>query len=242
LYAERLADICEARWSSKTKRTEVYELIKKCLRYFEFPRLETEDADDLVKVCAGADLVVFDSQRMFLSDFGLKEKDSDDYAEFMSYAIEPLFWAGIATLILTNTGHNDQTRGRGSSSQGDLNELLFHIETVKPFDQEQEGRIKLVLDYSRLGNRGEWTMRIGGGAYGPWERHGGARADFRAAVEKALQGGPLGANALLAAAKEAGVKINRSAALKLLKGYVDDEDIPIRQVEDGYALRKKRRK
>ena len=44
-----------------------------------------------------AGYLVFDSQRMFLTDLGLSEGDADEYAAFMQYAVEPLFSAGVAT-------------------------------------------------------------------------------------------------------------------------------------------------
>ena len=39
-------------------------------------------------------------------------------------AFEPLFEAGVATVILDNTGHSDKNRSRGTSAKGDLNEVV----------------------------------------------------------------------------------------------------------------------
>ena len=106
-YAERLKDIMTARRLTPQQRQQV----RKGLRYFEFPQLKHNDAEDMTALFKVADLVVFDSQRMFLSDLGMSEDDSDDYSRFMSYVVDPLFRARIATLILDNTGHRETKRG-----------------------------------------------------------------------------------------------------------------------------------
>jgi hypothetical protein len=111
-YARRLKNIFDARKLTKKQRREV---IGRRLLYCEFPQLRPDDADKLAEAFGTAGLVVFDSQRMFLSDFGLKEKESDDYAQFMSYVVDPLFRSNTATLILDNTGHRETTRGRGTA-------------------------------------------------------------------------------------------------------------------------------
>ena len=77
----------------------------------------------------GADLVIFDSQRRFLTDLGLDEDSSDDYAKFAAATIDAfLFEVGIATLIEDNTGHVQKDRGRGSSAKADLNEVSFILD------------------------------------------------------------------------------------------------------------------
>ena len=137
------------------------------LRYYEFPRLHLDDAADLVELCRDADIVVFDAQRMFLTDLGLQENVADDYARFIATAIDPLFRAGIATAILDNTGHEGD-RARGSSTKGDLNEILFTLKAVEKFDTKVTGLVQLTVKDTRFGNRGVWEMRIGGGTFEPW--------------------------------------------------------------------------
>lgn len=166
LYAGRIEAIVTARQLTH----EQQQTIAGRLDYYEFPRLTKTDETDLVNLCLAANLVVFDSQRMFLSDLGLDENDSNDYAEFMAALIDPLFRAGIATLILDNAGHTDPKRGRGSSSKADLNEILFTIEAVEPFDATTTGRLRLEVAHSRLGTSGRWELDIGGGTFGHW-RH-----------------------------------------------------------------------
>lgn len=173
LYAARLEGIIDARKLDDEQRTA----IAAGLNYYEFPRFRAGDEAELVALCTGADLVVFDSQRMYLSDLGLDENDSDDYADFMAALIDPLFRASIATLILDNSGHVEAKRGRGTSSKGDLNEILFALEGVEKFDLETAGRLRLEITDSRFGNTGRWEMEIGGGVFGSWQRIGHAETD-----------------------------------------------------------------
>jgi hypothetical protein len=140
------------------------------LTYYEFPRLRKTDGDELARMCAGADVVVFDSQRMFLTDLGLTEDGSDDYSTFMHIAIDPLFRAGIATVILDNTGHEETGRSRGSAAKGDLNEVIFKMEVLSRFNLERPGRVKLTITDSRFGTTGAWEMAIGGGNFETWQR------------------------------------------------------------------------
>jgi hypothetical protein len=166
LYASRLEAIITARALNEEQQAT----ITANLVYYEFPRFRKDDGADLVELCSGADLVIFDSQRMYLSDLGLEENSSDDYAEFMGSLIEPLFAVGIATLILDNTGHQEPRRGRGNSSKGDLNEILFALETVERFNLETTGKLRLEITESRFGNAGRWEMELGGGVFGSWKR------------------------------------------------------------------------
>ncbi len=234
LYAKRLADIFAARKLTKKQREQV----RAGLHYYEFPQLRSGDADALAEHFASADLVVFDAQRMFLSDFGLKESVSDDYAEFMSYAIDPLFRARIATLILDNTGHKEQTRGRGTAAKGDLNELLFSMDTLSEFDLYRPGRLRLKVEFSRSGTSGEWTMDIGGGHFTSWQStvdtSSHDRDDFLDAVKAALNGRQLGADKLIKVARDKEVSIGTDHARRLLDQYVTDPSIPISKTPKGY--------
>jgi hypothetical protein len=238
-YAERLADIMRARRLTDKQRKQVGEQ----LSYFEFPQLKSSDAEDLVELFAAADLVVFDSQRMFLSDLGFSEEASDDYARFMAYIIDPLFRARIATLMLDNTGHKEKTRARGTSSKGDLNEIIFYIEIVTPFSTTKRGELKLVVDRSRSGNSGEWRMRIGGGYFYPWEPFNidlNPRSDFREAVEEVLADGkPRGQDKLMEAVRHRGVRLKTPTARHLLDEYVKDPSVSITHSNKGYSCASK---
>jgi hypothetical protein len=164
LYAQRLEQILTARKLNPTDQ----ETINALIGYYEFPRLGKHDQNDLTEQFGHADIVVFDSQRMFLSDLGLEENNSDDYAQFAAAALDPLFQNGVATVVLDNSGHNDSKRSRGSSSKGDLNEILFSLAQAEGFDQNTTGKLVLTIEDSRFGNRGTWEMRIGGGDFGSW--------------------------------------------------------------------------
>jgi hypothetical protein len=166
LYASRLEAIIDGRDLDNAAQ----ETLAASLHYYEFPRFRKDDHTDLAALCAGSDLVIFDSQRMYLSDLGLEENSSDDYAEFMAALIDPLFQVNIATLILDNTGHNEPRRGRGASSKGDLNEILFVLETVEKFSLDTAGRLRLEITDSRFGNSGRWEMEIGDGTFGAWTK------------------------------------------------------------------------
>ena len=159
----------------------------------------------------------------------------------MSYVIDPLFRANIATLIIDNTGLKNVDRSRGSSSKGDLNEVLFSMETVSKFDLYTRGKLKLKIDNSRFGNRGEWTMDLGGGYFYPWKQLNTGksdRGDFREAVEKALADGePRGQDKLVDAVRTSSkVKISNPHARQLLNGYAKDPKIPISHSEKGYQI------
>ena len=233
VYARRLADICRARRLSKADR----EKVSAGLRYFEFPMLRPDDGEALAGLFTRTDLVVFDSQRMFLTDLGLKESESDDYSRFMSYAVDPLFRAGVATVILDNTGHSEKTRARGSASKGDLNEILFSMTADHEFDLNRRGTLRLKVERTRFGNTGEWTMEVGGGTYGPWTAPSGGpeRPDVLTAMLAALAPGPMGADPLMAAVRAAGVSVGTVEARDLFKKYVDDPDVPVIHTADGYA-------
>jgi hypothetical protein len=173
LFAERLEQIITARGLDDEAQAQLADRIA----YYEFPRFRNTDEQDLVALCSGADLVIFDSQRMFLSDLGLEESGNDDYADFMAALIDPLFRAGIATLVLDNAGHQEPKRGRGASAKGDLNEINFSLETIEPFNLDTTGRIRLEIENSRFGNTGRWDLEIGGGVFGSWRRIDDATTD-----------------------------------------------------------------
>lgn len=232
IYARRLDDLFRARNFNKRQ----WEKVRAGLRYYEFPQLRRDDAENLVESFREADLVVFDAQRMFLSDFEYSESDSDDYAKFMSYAIDPLFRARIATCILDNTGHGDKRRSRGTSAKGDLNEVVFTLKGEAPFDLYRRGRVKLTVNFSRLGNTGDWIMDLGGGHFGPWRpiTEVRDRPDFLAEVEKLVGYKPQGADKLIEGARQAGVHIGQKEARELLRQYAAAPDVPITAADDGY--------
>jgi hypothetical protein len=237
LYASRLDQI----FASLDLDYEKRKAISNRLIYLDFPRLGLDDGEDLARFVTDetADLVVFDAQRMFLSDMGLKEDDSDDYARFMRSAVEPLFEAEIATLILDNTGHGTNSRSRGSSAKGDLNEVLFTLKVEEDFSEHKRGRVRLVLapGASRFGNHGSWLMSIGDAHFGPWRQDDpavGAPTSSAPNLERA--------RALLLDQVRANPGASREAAVRACKGggvgdqklrealsaLIDDGDVVLR--------------
>lgn len=236
-YAMRLADIMSARRLTPEQR----DVVREALAYHQFPSLTQDDQVALALYCHRMDLVVFDSQRMFLSELGLKEDASDDYAAFMAALIDPLFRDGVATLVLDNTGHTDKKRSRGTSSKGDLNEVMFSLQKTADFDLYTTGAVRLKVELTRFGNTGEWTMKLGGGQYSSWQSGSPAkpREDFLAAVVAVLMKvkDPMGMNRLIDEVRRCSVSIGTNNARELLGRYVADPSCLVVQTEAGYALK-----
>jgi hypothetical protein len=190
LYAERLEDIVKGRgWGTAEERKLDERLI-----YFEFPVLGRHGGDSLQAIATmfEADLVVFDSQRMFLTDLGLAEADSDDYSGFMGKVIDPLFRGGIATLVLDNTGHEAVDRSRGSSSKLDLHDQVYSLKQTKKFNRNKRGLVTLTTQVSRFGVSETFELELGGGHIGRWQKLGGENGpdkelrELAAAAQKVL--------------------------------------------------------
>ena len=161
--ATRLRDILEA----KGAKAEQWQLVREHLTYLQWPvlRMTDPDREDYAAwLKQRADLVIFDSSRKFLDHLGLGESSSDDYGAFMDALVDPLFTAGVATLLLDNTGHEERERARGTSSKTDLQDVVLTLEKAEPFDVFTEGAVALKVTHSRLGDSGErWLMKLGGG-------------------------------------------------------------------------------
>ncbi|MGH2973880.1 MAG: AAA family ATPase [Solirubrobacterales bacterium] len=161
-YARRLADVLEGRDDG------LADACSERLTYFEWPALRvTWEPGDWAAALAGVDLAVFDSSRLMLSASGLAEDSNDDYSTFVNALLVPLARAGVTTLVLDNTGH-DGDRARGASAKGDLNEVVYVVETGEPFDRELAGHLRLVRRRTRFAELPpELHVPIGGGSYGP---------------------------------------------------------------------------
>lgn len=160
-YARRLRDILADR--PDTAR----DAVRDRLAYYAWPAVRLSDGAKLAAALGGPDIVILDSTRTFLSAFALDENASDDFAKFANAIIDPLFRAGIATVQLDNTGHGDSSRARGSSSKGDLADVLYTLKTVAAFDEHRSGRLRLVRSHSRFGDVGSaFEMELGAGHFG----------------------------------------------------------------------------
>lgn len=161
-YARRLRDVLEDRPAS------VRDAVRERLRYFAWTTLTLEDGQELPAALGpDVDLVILDSTRTFLSALHLDEDRSDDFARFATAIIEPLFRAGIATVQLDNAGHNDTGRARGTSSKGDLADVLYSLKTTAAFDRNRAGKVQLTRKHSRFGDVAQtFVMELGAGHYG----------------------------------------------------------------------------
>lgn len=162
-YAARLEDILTARAAS----TGLPTACQQRLRYHAWPQLSLEwQAEQWAAEIAGANLVILDSSRMALTSVGLAEDSADDYAKFVGRLVVPLSRAGIATVVLDNTGHEANDRARGTKAKEDLNEVVYRLAVVKPFDREQTGEARLVRGRHRFaGLPREVRLELGGGTY-----------------------------------------------------------------------------
>jgi hypothetical protein len=167
-YARRTADLLEARGGTDS------ELAAKCeehLRYYAWPALRvTWGPEEWSRAFEDVDLAIFDSSRMMLSAAGLAEDSNDDYAAFVNGLLVPLARAGVTTMVLDNTGHEDRDRARGASAKADLNEVIYVVKVGEEFDRDQTGYLRLVRQRTRFAELpGELHVPLGGGTYGPIE-------------------------------------------------------------------------
>lgn len=183
-YARRLQGILADRPAAAR------EAVRDRLRYYAWPSLKLEDRCALPRAFRGVDLVIFDSTRQFLSSVGLGEDDSNEYARFAGALIEPLFRHDIATVTLDNTGHNEKARPRGSSTKGDLADVLFNLVAVEKFDAGNlEGHVRLELAHQRAGAFGSaFSMRLGAGKFGSFTSAEAGRHEERDQEGRSAEG------------------------------------------------------
>lgn len=163
-YARRLSDVLDARDGE-----QLADACSERLRYFEWPAVRvTWGAEEWVEAHDGADLAIFDSSRLVLSQAGLAEDSNDDYAQFVNGLLIPLARAGVTTIVLDNTGHEERDRARGASAKADLNEVAYAVKSGEEFDRDRAGHLRLVRRRTRFADLpGELQIPLGGGTYGP---------------------------------------------------------------------------
>ena len=233
-YARRVKSICDA-------RPEAEAAVAKGLRYYGWPTLKFADALDesFIAHVKEADVVIFDASRPWLSAFGLKEDLSDDYAQFMSGLVDPMAKAGLAVVVLDNTGHDEQGRARGSSAKGDLHDLTFNVRTVKKFAVEYTGALVITPQLTRFDPGGPWRMSLGGGVYSSPKTvvDEGPERDLKrlALVEELLAGqGPQSRSWIGDALGKAGMGWRHDALGSALAAWAADSTTAIEAVkEDG---------
>jgi hypothetical protein len=161
-YARRLDDVLRARGDEGLE-----DACRDRLRYYAYPRLSGSwGEDEWAAAFEGVDLVVFDSSRLILSAHGLAEDSNDDYASFADSRLVPLSQAGTATLVLDNTGH-DQDRARGAKAKDDLNEVVYLVKVAERFGRDVSGAVRLARHRDRFDLPRALKVPLGGGTYGP---------------------------------------------------------------------------
>ena len=135
-YASRLEDVLEHRGD------DVAAACQERLRYYEFPALKLdwtpEEWVPLDRRCRPRRLrlLPFDAfQRRTLR--GRKRR----LRHVRNALVVPLARADSSTLILDNVGHGEGGHPRGASAKGDLNEVVFELSAVEPFDGETRGKV-----------------------------------------------------------------------------------------------------
>jgi hypothetical protein len=223
-YARRLQDVLAAHGGLDG------DLAKACrdrLRYFEWPSVSVGwDAHDWADAVKGADVVVFDSSRLMLSSAGLAEDSNDDYSTFVSALLVPLARAGIATIVLDNTGHEERDRARGASAKADLNEVVYALAVGEPFDRDKLGHLRLIRKRQRFaGLPAELQIPIGAGVYGP----------ISEAEEKPDEFRPTKLMERLSEAVELSPGIGKRDLREAVKGRNDAKDVALRLlIDEGY--------
>lgn len=245
-YARRLDDVLAARGADAAFE----EVVRARYRYHAWPSLKLEwgKTSSYAAAFEGADLVIFDSSRTFLTSVGLDEDSSDDYSAFVEALIDPLMRSGATTLILDNTGHSETTRARGTSAKGDLADIALSMRTINGFSPTQSGRLGLRCEASRIGELGgaSWQMSLGDGSFGLFERIGTgpteAREDLRDATVRVLVDAlprPLGQTKIAAAirALPAAPTFRNQALRDALRAWSSDPESRVLRgpVEKGFT-------
>lgn len=206
-YARRLESVLNAREATEEQREQV----RVNYRYHAWPVLKLEWGADPNYAAAfvDADLVIFDSVRKFLTSAGLEENSNDDFSKFAEALVDPLMRAGIACVLLDNTGH-EENRARGAKSKADLCDVMLVLKTTREFALDRAGRVEMTIQYSRFGElTGTWALELGDGNYGSWAHVGAveARRRFRETVLDVLrESSPLGRDKLTEKLRDRGLK------------------------------------
>jgi hypothetical protein len=104
-----------------------------------------------------------------LTSFGLDENVNADVARFMQLLPDALAQAGIAVLLLDNTGH-EGTRARGAISKAALVEAVYKVSGGAGVKPDKHGTLTLKRTRSRSGRLADLvTAGSGGGRHSQLE-------------------------------------------------------------------------
>jgi hypothetical protein len=190
--------------------------------------------DEARKWFGNADLLVIDSLPRILGRLGLNESEPAHVQHFVTTYIDPLVGAGAAVLALDNTGHSATGRPRGASSKEDLFELSYRITGGQTCSPTKLGTIRLHNTRWRDGDEFvDLSLEAGAGTYGSIVADD-APAKLLQSVEAVLTvNGHKTKNKVCEDAKAAGVKMRRTAILKMLSEWAYDPDTKIIEHDDG---------
>jgi|SRR5215469_14698089 len=103
--------------------------------------------------CAG---VLYDSMTPFLAAAGLSENDPQGVRAFTEAACRPMANEGGTAIVIDHTGHEDKTRGRGSSDKSAGCDADMYLRTISPFAIGRDGLVQLTVTKDRSG-----TLAVG---------------------------------------------------------------------------------
>jgi hypothetical protein len=160
--AERLQPIARAfECEDEVKRRLLY------LPDLNLPEvLRHEETSGLfVELMTKVNLLVIDSMTRVLSRFGYDENVNSDVAKFMEAFPDATAKAGIAVLLLDNTGREGE-HARGAISKEALVETVYDVSGGKDVKPDKHGQLVLKLTRSRSGKVADWvTAGSGGGSF-----------------------------------------------------------------------------
>lgn len=163
--AERLDAILTDRPDADAARAAVAER----LAYYPRARLAPVGNAELShawgEALGGFTVVIIDSLARALGQLNLDEERTPDVARFMGTYVDPLTARDVATVLLDNTGWDEQERSRGASGKFDLVELAYKVksENIAP---NTHGHIYLERKRTRDGDEAvKLEVGVGGGTY-----------------------------------------------------------------------------
>jgi KaiC/GvpD/RAD55 family RecA-like ATPase len=96
-------------------------------------------------------LVVLDSVSRAIARAGLNENDAAAFIQLVDEFADRLRDRGSSVLVIDHIGHEDKTRGRGTSSKGQQIDIEHTVEVLRGWSREVEGAVRIVARKDRRG-------------------------------------------------------------------------------------------
>jgi hypothetical protein len=158
--AERIKPIAEA-WGVDLRGRHAYLDSIDVLR-------SADKGGPLIAALPFADLLVIDSLSRVLSLLGYEEDSNSDVLRFTTSVVDVIAKdAGVAVLILDNTGHEGK-RARGAVSKAATVEAVYEVSGGAKVSETEHGTLKLKRQRSRSGKLALVVQAGSGG--GEWDR------------------------------------------------------------------------